>query len=138
MIKSNINQFIKETNEAIKKEQEKQRKKAKELVVGAYGLIIDGTTAVDTGLMKNSNFIEVNTNTAEVIDPQTRQQREQLARENKTKQKVPIIKFENGDRIRIFNNVKYALIIESLGTQRQERGLYRRVEQKIRNEINKS
>jgi len=137
MIKSNINQFIKETNKAIKKEQEKQKKKAKELVVGAYALIVDGSVA-DTGLYKNSHFIEVNKNTTQEFgEGLSRQQREQLAQQNKAKQQIPILKFENGDRIRIFNNVSYGIHLE-VGVhagQRQEKGLYRRTEQKIRNEL---
>ena len=135
MLKSNIEQFIRETNKAIEKEQEKQKKQAKEIVVSAYSLILDGSKAVDTGLYKNSHFMEVNQNTTEEINPTTREQREQLAQENKTKQGVQDLKFNNGDRIRIYNNVAYALHLEALGTQRQEKGLYRRTEQRIKNEI---
>lgn len=131
MFKTNMAEFLKETNKAIEKEQAKQHKKAKGIVLTAYSLILKGSKAVDTGLYKNSHLIEMGRKDTSILDPKNRQQRIKWSR-TQDAIGVPTFDFKNNSSIRIYNNVKYAEYIEDGSSSRQDPFLYKRVEEKVR------
>ena len=129
MLTSNINQFMKDTEKAIKNEREKQESKAKEIIITAYDLIVNGS-AVDTGLFKNSHIINYNTTNENI--PTTINPASPLI----NKATVGAFPFKDNDFIVIQNNLKYADALEGGSSKQQPPALYGRTEQKIKSLLN--
>ena len=143
---SNINTFISNLNKDIKKVQEDQKSTARVIVLTAYSGIIQGTTAVDTGLMKNSNILTINKKTKYVNKLDGERTPKDQPNPNivdkdtidKSKKRVKTIEFNDKDKIYIQNNVEYAYYIETLGNVNQDAGLYKRVAEQTRDIIRKA
>lgn len=132
MFKSNMQQFKKEVEAGIKKEQAKQDKKANNVIAYAYSEILKGSTAVDTGLYKNSHLIEVGRKDTSVIKENARASRITWASKQKNKQGIPIFDFKKDKTIRIYNNVNYGEYLEDGSSKRQDPFLYKRTEIKAK------
>lgn len=125
MLKHNMQQFLKETNQAIEKELQKQQSTSKKIILEAYSMITIGS-AVNTGLFRTSHIISYNS-----VDD-TIPENADIGRLSYNASKVTGFKFNNGDRVYIQNNLKYAEKLEQGSSQQQPAGLYLRTEETIR------
>lgn len=123
--RSNIQTFLKETNAAIKKEQSKADSEAKKIVLESYRSIVQ-LSPVDTGLFRASNIISFNVpnDTVPTKVDNTRIARATIA--------VGGFKLQNGNKIYIQNNLKYAEPLEVGRSIQAPAGIYGVTEARIR------
>jgi hypothetical protein len=127
---SNIDSFIAQTNKEIKKLQEKQVSKAKQIALGAYNEIIE-RSPVSTGLFKHNNFLTVNGTTSKTTDEP---HNEVL---DGGKNNIQKAKFENNDTVVIQNHLTYADALEAGHSKQAPAGVYGVTEQKVKRELAK-
>ena len=128
-LKSNINQFLKETKKAIDKELEKQQSAAKKVIITAYDSIVN-ISPVDKGLFRTSNIITYN-RVDDTIFKDVNQ-----SRLSASKAIVGAVKFNNGDTITIQNNLLYGPKIEAGHSKQAPSGVYGVTEQRVKGLLN--
>jgi len=121
MVKSNFNQFMKETQKEIEKLQEKQKLKAKEIILGTYNQLLDNSPA-RTSLYKHSHTITVNKKSPELDADYVASQKAKWGDkmpegdvQSKIDGEVGVatnLKFKDGDNIYIQNRLIYADNVE--------------------------
>ena len=127
---SNINAFLAETNREIEKLQAKQVSEAKNIVLGAYNQIVEGS-AVDTSLYKHSHLITYNSKTEK--NPTT--VNDNVFAENASA--VNAGKFKHNDTLTIKTNSLYAPALESGHSDQQPPALYGRTERLVKRQVAK-
>lgn len=143
MFKSNMQQFLKDAQKAIDLEVEEENKKFREVVAESYSKILEGSTAVDTGLYKNSHLIEIGNRDNAVITGKTRKIRQkkltiQEKRSARQEDKIAKLELSKSPSVRIYNNVEYADEIESGEYKvRQNPFLYKKVREYARSRFDR-
>jgi hypothetical protein len=126
---SNINEFLRETNQEIEKLQKKQVSEAKKIVLLAYSEITELSPA-DTGLFRHNNILTVNRSTNETNDMALKNVGANIS---ETMPTISGLKFKHNDEIYIQNNLSYADALEA-GHSKQAPGIsaiYGKTEDKI-------
>ena len=144
-LKSNFNQFFKETQKAIEKELEKQQSEGKKIVLEAHQLIIK-FSPVSTGYFRANNFLTVNQPT-----PKTLLSEDEISDVKNfysgaanelvagVQDRVGGLNLFKTNKIFIQNNLKYADALES-GHSKLATGtaaIYGRTEQIIKGRLDK-
>jgi len=121
---------MKDTQKQIDKETKKLKQKAVNVVLYAHKQLVEGSPA-DTGLYRNNHIITINRTTNKVNDKANKEN-------NPTTDTMPTItkmKFNDGDKIIIQNNLSYANQLEARGGKSKPPALYRRTENKTKDFI---
>lgn len=127
--KSNINQFLKDTNKAIEKQLKKQQKVGKQIVLEAYSGVVR-RSPVDSGLFKSSHIITLNKFTDEIPKDVDR------TREIKEQAFIQGLRFSNGDKIVIQSNLLYSEKLESGHSKQAPAGIYAITEAQVKRFLN--
>lgn len=128
-LRSNIKQFLEQTNKAIEKELEKQESEGKKIVITAYDAIVNGS-AIDTGLFRTSHIISYNKLNSEIpTNPD-------VGRISTSKLSVGAFKFNNGDFIAIQSNLSYSEALEGGSSKQQPPALYGRTREQVKRLLN--
>lgn len=125
---SNIDEFTMDMNKEIKKLQEEQVSKAKQVVLGTYAQILD-RSPVDTSLFKHNHIITVNSTTNETKDKSNNI--------NKNNAQINKAKFNNGMTLTIQNNLAYADALEAGHSSQATAGVYGVTERLVQKELAK-
>ena len=131
---SNIKQFIKETNEAIKKEQEKQQSKARMIIVTAYSEIMK-KSPVDKGHFKGNNILTYNKKAPQGVARLDTRDDENNSMTAEDESQLNSIKWNDGDKIYIQNNLDYAKYIENGSSTQAPKGVYKISERIVKKAI---
>lgn len=129
-MKSNIDQFLKETKAQIEKELEKQESEGKKVVLTAYNRIVN-RSPVDKGLFRSSNVITKNsrdTKEYENVDE---------SRISDSQLDISKMKFRTGDQIIIQNNSVYGARLESGYSKQAPAGIYSVTEVEVKKLLNR-
>jgi len=128
MVKSNFNQFMKETQKEIEKLQDKQKLEAKKIVLGAYNKILD-ESPVDKSLYKHSHEITVNKKGKDLSNKKVEEKipvGEVEAKISSELGTIANLKFKDGDNIYIQNRLSYSTAIENGASKQHPPLLYER------------
>lgn len=138
MLKSNINQFLKETKKDIEKELEKQESQGRDIILEAYRNI-NRLSPASTGFFRANNLISINTKFNKTIIPEDEKSNQigfykPLANEiyEENRERLKKLKFKTAKTITIENSVSYAEALESGKSKIARNGIYGVTEERIR------
>lgn len=131
MLKSNIEQFLRETKKEVDKQLKEQQSFGKKVVLESYRKLVR-ESAVDTGLYRSSHLISVN---APIPDAPTTPSQQRI---NKEIAEINALKFNNGDKITISNSLRYSTELEAGRSRQQDPFLYGRTEQFAKSLLNRT
>lgn len=132
MIKTNYNQFKKELDNEIKKQQEKQKDTFRELVLTTYNSVLIASP-VDKGTFRANNYIQSFTPNTQTDDKQTNIS----TLKNEAKTTVNTTNIKDGTSIFITNNLPYADKLENGYSKQAPMGIYGVAEEKTQQLINR-
>lgn len=140
-LKSNMKQFLAETNKAIEKELEKQKSEGKKIILEAHQSVIN-LSPIDTSYFRANHFLTVNSPTDKTLlkDSEIVKQKgfyknvvaDLVAGTQSTVLKLNLFKVNT---IYIQNNLKYADFLEG-GGSKQNSAMYGKTEQIVKRLLN--